>query len=327
VAVEFRILGDVEALSQGRRLDIGHARQRCVLACLLVDVNRPVSADQLIDRVWADNPPHRSRNALAAYVSRLRQLLADDADVELAHGPGGYTLTADPRSVDLHMFREMLSQARATADPADSAALFDRALDLWRGEPFSTLDAPWTNEVRTSLEAERLSAELDRNDAALEAGRHTDLLGGLAATLQAHPLDERVAGQLMLAQYRSGRQAVALETYRRLRNRLVDELGVDPGAKLRQVHEQILAGEDDQPIRVRSAPVVDRPANLRYVTRLLVRLGANDDGVALHHALLAAGEPSPLTAEQASSAPGPAGAGLTGTQAVALALSALRRFG
>jgi DNA-binding SARP family transcriptional activator len=85
--------------------------------------------------------------------------------------------------------------------------------------------------VRTSLEAERLSAELDRNDAALEAGRHTGLLGGLAATLQAHPLDERVAGQLMLAQYRSGRQADALETYRRLRNRLVDELGVDPGAK------------------------------------------------------------------------------------------------
>jgi DNA-binding SARP family transcriptional activator len=215
VAVEFRILGDVEARSQGRRLDIGHARQRCVLACLLVDVNRPVSADQLVDRMWADNPPHRSRNALAAYVSRLRQLLADDADVELAHGPGGYTLTADPRSVDLHMFREMLSQARAAADPADSAALFDRALDLWRGEPFSTLDTPWTNEVRTSLEAERLSAELDRNDAALEAGRHTDLLGGLAATLQAHPLDERVAGQLMLAQYRSGRQADALETYQR----------------------------------------------------------------------------------------------------------------
>jgi predicted ATPase/DNA-binding SARP family transcriptional activator len=274
VAVEFRILGDVEARSQGRRLDIGHARQRCVLACLLVDVNRPVSADQLIDRVWADNPPHRARNALAAYISRLRQLLGGEDDVQIVREPGGYMLSTDAQSVDLHLFRELASRARAAADPVDAAAHFDRALELWRGEALATLDTPWTNAVRTSLEVERLSATLDRNDAALESGCHADVLGELAATALAHPLDERVAGQLMLAQSRSGRQADALETYRRVRNRLVDELGIDPGAKLRQVHEQILAGDDDQPIDVPPAPVVDHhvvPDLPRRATSLIGR--------------------------------------------------------
>ena len=99
------------------------------------------------------------------------------------------------------------------------------------------------NDVRTALEAERLSVALDRNDVALRAGRHAELLGELAAALHAHPLDERLAGQLMLAQYRSGRQADALDTYRQMRDRLVDELGVDPSPALRRVHQQILDGD------------------------------------------------------------------------------------
>ena len=243
MTVEFRLLGDVEARLDGRRLEIGHARQRCVLAALLVDVNRPVPVDQLADRVWADQPPHRARNALAGYLSRLRTLLADAEDVMIAREPGGYALATDALSVDLHRFRHLASQARAAADPRDAVALFDRALDLWRGEPFASLDTPWVNDVRTALEAERLSVALDRNDVALRAGRHTELLVELAAALHAHPLDERLAGQLMLAQYRSGRQADALETYRQMRERLVDELGVDPSPPLRRVHQQILDGE------------------------------------------------------------------------------------
>ncbi len=161
MTVEFRLLGHVEAVLDGRRLDIGHARQRCVLAALLVDVNDPVPADQLIDRVWAADPPHRGRNALAAYISRLRQVL-DGLDVQIVRERGGYTLTADALSVDIHRFRHIASQARATADPVDAAVLFDSALDLWRGEPFATLDTPWINDVRTAFEAERVSATLDR---------------------------------------------------------------------------------------------------------------------------------------------------------------------
>ena len=259
MAMEFRLLGDVEARLDGQRLETGHARQRCVLVALLVDVNRPIPVDQLVDRVWADEPPHRARNALAGYLSRLRNLLAGAGDVRIVREPGGYVLTTNALSVDLHLFRHMAAQARAAADPLEAAALFDKALDLWRGEPFAALDTPWVDEVRTALEAERLSVVLDRNDAALRAGRHAELLGELTAALQAHSLDERLAAQLMLAQYRSGRQAQALDTYRQMRERLVEELGVDPSPPLREVHLQILDGdpgaEAAPPAPVRTRPV------------------------------------------------------------------------
>ncbi|MEN4479551.1 AfsR/SARP family transcriptional regulator [Mycolicibacterium cosmeticum] len=248
MTAEFRLLGEVEVLVDGRGLDAGHARQRCVLVALLVDVNRPVSADTLIDRVWADAPPQKARNALAAYISRLRQLVAGHDGARIVRGPGGYMLQVDAQTVDLHRFRDMVSQARATRNRADAAAMFDAALQLWRGEPFATLDTPWTNEARVSLEAERLSAVLDRNDAALDAGRHGELLNDLTATLHAHPLDERVAGQLMLAQYRCGRQAAALDTYRGMRERLVQELGVDPSPALQAVQQQILDGDPMRPV-------------------------------------------------------------------------------
>jgi predicted ATPase/DNA-binding SARP family transcriptional activator len=259
VTVEFRLLGHVEAFLDGRRLDIGHARQRCVLGALLVDVNEPVPTDQLIDRVWADDLPHRARNALAAYISRLRQIF-DGAGVQIVRERGSYLLKADALSVDIHRFRHIASQARATADPVDAAALFDSALDLWRGEPFATLDTPWINEVRNALEAERVSITLDRNDAALRAGRHADLLGELVLATQAHPLDERLAGQLMLAQFRSGRQAEALETYRLMRERLVEELGVDPSPTLRDVHQRILEGDKEAPRATAPQPKPDREA-------------------------------------------------------------------
>ncbi|MDX1878278.1 BTAD domain-containing putative transcriptional regulator [Mycolicibacterium sp. 141076] len=287
MAVEFRVLGDVEVLVDDRRLDVGHARQRCVLVALLVDVNRPVSSDQLIDRVWADEPPHKARNALAAYISRLRQLFSETDGVQIVRGPAGYALQADPRTVDVHLFRDTLGRARTAPNPAEAAGLFDTALRLWRGEPFATIDTPWANEVRGSLEAERFSAVLDRNDAALGAGRHGEFLNELTTTLQAHPLDERVAGQLMLAQYRCGRQAAALKTYRAMRERLVEELGVDPSPALQAVQQQILDGDPARPVQhhAAAAPAAAEPVVPRRVTRLVGRdddvrrvISAFDDG-------------------------------------------------
>ncbi|WP_234834677.1 BTAD domain-containing putative transcriptional regulator [Mycolicibacterium stellerae] len=242
VAVEFRILGDVEARADGQRLDIGPARQRCVLLALLVDVNRPVPTDQLIERVWSDELPHRARNSLAGYLSRLRQVIAQHG-VQIARQSGGYVLTADPSSIDLHCFRELTVKARAATDPADADGLFEKALAMWRGVPFASLDTPWVNDVRTALEAEHLAVIFDRNDSGLRVGRHGELLAQLAAMAADHPLDERLAGQLMLAQFRCGRQADALETFRAMRERLVEELGTDPGPALRQVHQQILDGD------------------------------------------------------------------------------------
>lgn len=245
MTVDFRLLGDVEVWVDGQRLEVGHARQRCVLVALLVDVNRPVPPDQLIDRIWADQPPHRARNALAAYLSRLRTLFAGAEQVQLTSQPGGYVLATDETSVDLHRFRLLVSEARATANPAEAFLLLGQALDSWRGEPFATLDTPWVNDVRSALEAERLAATLDRNDVGLRAGRHGELLTALVAAMRAHPLDERLAGQLMIAQYRSGRQADALETFQQMRERLVEELGADPSQSLRTVHQQILDGDPD----------------------------------------------------------------------------------
>ena len=234
MTVRFRLLGEIEVLHDERRIDVGHARQRCVLAALLVDVNKPATVDQLIDRVWADRPPYQARNALSAYMSRLRRLLAGVPGVRIGRGPAGYVLTVDALAVDLHEFRHLAAQARAASRPADAAALYGRALGLWRGEPFAAIDTPWFDGVRESLQAERFAVVLDRNDVALRAGRHADLLVELVDAVRAHPLDERLAGQLMLAQYRSGRQADALDTYRRMRERLLEELGADPGLALRR---------------------------------------------------------------------------------------------
>lgn len=244
MTVEFRVLGDIEVRVNGHRLDIGHARQRCVLVAFLLDVNRPIPTDQLVDRVWSDHPPRHSRNALAGYVSRLRNLLADTSGAAaVSREPGGYVLTADPLSVDLYRFRAEVARARATTDPVEVAVLLERALDMWSGEPFAALDTPWVNDARNALQAERFAVELDHNDAALRAGRHAELLVKVSAAHMAHPLDERLAGQLMLAQSRSGRQAEALETYHRIREQLVEELGVDPGSPLRAVYQQIVTGE------------------------------------------------------------------------------------
>src|SRR3954453_20261456 len=107
MGARFSLLGDVEVHLDGRPLDPGHARQRCVLAALLVDVNRTVTAEQLLDRGWSDAPPHRARNALAAYLPRLRSLLADTPDVTIGRGPGGYQLSTDPLSIDVHLFRQL----------------------------------------------------------------------------------------------------------------------------------------------------------------------------------------------------------------------------
>lgn len=273
MTVEFRLLGHVEALLDGSRLEIGHARQQCVLAALLVDANDPVPPDQLIDRVWADDLPHRARNALAAYISRLRQVF-DGTDAQIVRERGAYVLKTDALSVDIHRFRNIASQARATADPAAAADLFDSALGLWRGEPFASIDTPWINQVRDAFEAERVSVTLDRNDAALQAGRHAELVGELVAAARAHPLDERLAGQLMLAQYRNGRQSDALETYRAMRERLVEELGVDPGPALRDVYQRILDGEEHAPRPRAPQPAQEQPpisALPRRATRFVGR--------------------------------------------------------
>ncbi|NKE62108.1 tetratricopeptide repeat protein [Lentzea sp. PSKA42] len=235
--VDIRLLGHVQARIGGRAVELGAAQQRCVLVALVVEPGRPVSADQLVHRVWGDRVPATARGTLRTYLTRLRKVFGG-TDVAIVRRAGGYVFEVDAEAVDLHRFRDLVSRARFEGEHAD--ALFDRALALWNGEPFSGLDTPWINEVRDTVTGEHWAAQLDHADARLRQGRHAELVTDLVAWSHDHPLDERLAGQLILALYRCGRQAEALEHYRRVREQLAEELGVDPGPELRRLHQRIL---------------------------------------------------------------------------------------
>ncbi|MDX3453369.1 BTAD domain-containing putative transcriptional regulator [Streptomyces sp. ME02-8801-2C] len=243
MTVEFDVLGSVEARVDGRIVDLGHARQRCVLAVLLVDANRVVSVDRLLERVWADRPPQRARNTLYGYVSRLRQALAVAEGVGIVRRSGGYVLDVEATAVDLHRFHDLAGRARAAVrneDDEQAALLFGQALGLWRGDAFAGLDTPWFNVLRDHLDKERTAVERDHTDVRLRCGHHTGLPAELSARVKAHPLDERLAGQFILALYRGGRPADALGHYERTRLLLADELGCDPSLPLQRLHRQIL---------------------------------------------------------------------------------------
>ncbi|MFJ1764742.1 BTAD domain-containing putative transcriptional regulator [Amycolatopsis sp. NPDC088138] len=243
MTAEFRLLGDIEARVDGRVVDLGPLRQRSVLAVLLVEANRLVSADQLVERVWAGRPPRSARDTLYSYLHRLRRALASVAGAEIVRQSGGYLISVDEALIDTHRFRELVRQARAADDGSAAMALFDDALALWRGDPFSGVDSSWLNGVRDVLEKERFTAELDLTDRRLEQGQHAELVPELLTRTGEHQWDERLAAQLMLALYRSGRQADALTHYERTRARLAEEFGIDPGADLRRLHQRILTSD------------------------------------------------------------------------------------
>ena len=240
--VEFRLLGDVEVWVDGRLVDVGAARQRSVLVGLLVDAGRAVPVDQLIDRVWGGRPPQRVRPVLYSYVSRLRAALAG-GDVRIERRRDGYAMAVDPVAIDVCRFRREVALARAAADDDGALVAYDRALGLWRGEAFGAMDSVWLAAQRAVLAAERHAAELDRTDVALRFDRYGALVSRVTELAAAHPLDERVAGQLMLALHLSGRAGDALAVSRATRRRLSDELGVDPGPELRRIELAILRGE------------------------------------------------------------------------------------
>ncbi|HEX6339526.1 AfsR/SARP family transcriptional regulator [Umezawaea sp.] len=233
------MLGGVEAWREGARLDVGPARQRCVLAALLVRPGVVVPVDLVVDRVWGDRPPQRVRGTLHTYLTRLRRALPG---VPITHRSGGYVVDVDPETVDLHRFRSLVRLAR-TAPDQDAEVLYARADALWRGEPFEGLDTPWLTGVRAELERERHAVDLDRADLGLRRGDHAALIAPLTSRVERNPLDERLVAQLATALYRAGRQADALDQLRRTRARLADELGVSPGPHLTDLHRRVLAAD------------------------------------------------------------------------------------
>ncbi|MET8758010.1 BTAD domain-containing putative transcriptional regulator [Lentzea sp. NPDC004782] len=232
--LEFGLLGAVEVRDRGQVVEIGHVRQRSVLVALLVEQGWPVPVDRLVDRVWGERAPLRARETLYGYVSKLRKLL----NLDIERSPTGYRLAVDPSDVDLFRFRALVRQGA-----------LDEALGLWRGQALEGLESPWFDALRESLHAERVAAELDRNDAALADGRHTALLPSLRQAVDERPHDERLAAQLMLALHRSGNDAEALRHYETVRRTLADELGADPSKPLQEVHQLILAGGLERPVQ------------------------------------------------------------------------------
>ncbi|MGC7094286.1 BTAD domain-containing putative transcriptional regulator [Amycolatopsis lurida] len=243
MAAEFSLLGAIEARENGRPIALGHARQRQVLAVLLVDADRQVPVGRLVDRVWGERATKGVQATLYSYLSRLRQALSPlTPAASIERGPGGYLLAVDPGTVDLHRFRSLTARARA-AENGQAMALFEQALALWRGEPFATVDSPWFNGLREALHRERFAAELELNDLRLRCGRTGEVVTACSTVLAAQPFNERLAGQLMLALYRSGRTADALACYERTRRHLAEELGVDPGEALTRLHLGILGAD------------------------------------------------------------------------------------
>ncbi len=241
MGARFRLLGEFEAYVDDEPIDIGHSRQRGVLAVLLAEANQIVPTDRLITRIWGDSPPHQARNTLYGYLHRLRHALAHVPDMTIDRRSNGYVATIAPDAVDIHRFAALTTRARATVGEQQRRELLEEALALWQGEPFVGLDVPWLAGLAGALVRQRLAAELDHTDLALKAGRHNELLGSLSERVNEHPLDERLAGQYMLALYRSGQAATALNHYELTRRSLADQLGIDPNESLRQLYLQILS--------------------------------------------------------------------------------------
>jgi DNA-binding SARP family transcriptional activator/tetratricopeptide (TPR) repeat protein len=338
--MEFRILGPVEVWRDGRPVDVGHARQRAVLAVLVLDAGRVVPLEALIDRVWGEDSPRSVRNVVYGYVGRLKALLADGRDpgVSLSRRPGGYLLQAEPDRVDAARFRRMVADA-AVAEGDERARALVEALALWRGPALSGVDSPWLNGMRARLELERAAAVLDLGDIRLRRGEHRALAGELAGQAAAAPADERLIGQLMLALYRCGRQAEALHWFEQTRVNLADELGADPGPDLQALHQQILRADPalgaPGPASPPTAPAprelpadvtafAGRAAELARLDRLLAAPAAAAGAGASLGPADGAGD-RPVTAAVISAVSGTAGVGKTAL-AVHWAHQAVERF-
>ncbi|SCF04400.1 Predicted ATPase [Micromonospora viridifaciens] len=244
--VSFGVLGTLELQVAGRPATPLAPAVRALLARLVVAAGRVVSADALIDALWADQPPTDATNALQLRVSKLRRALATagaSGDLLVTRAPG-YQLAVAPDAVDAYRFERLLDRARGASagdGPAAALACFDEALRLWRGPALADVgEAGWALAEAARLEELRLGAVEDRLELLLEAGRQAEAVADLERLVVAHPLRERLHRLLMLALYRGGRQADAITAYHALRHRLADELGIDPAPELQALAESIL---------------------------------------------------------------------------------------
>ncbi|MFD8085225.1 BTAD domain-containing putative transcriptional regulator [Kitasatospora sp. NPDC059722] len=273
--MQFGILGPLRVSGADGEITISGPRLRAVLALLLLRAGRTVTSDQLAEAVWDARASPNSRTALPSYVMRLRRTLGPEAGGRVVTRNGGYAIELDEGELDLFAFQDLCGRAQALVDSDDPNAaqrVLAEALGLWRGEPLA--DVPDSAVLRREVEAmrsARLRAQHQHVDLQLRLGQHTALLSELPALAEAHPFDERLTARLMLALHRSGRRVEALEVYQASRRVLVGQLGIEPGAELRELHGAMLAddpsllpapgrGGDVLAPPPAAAPGVERPA-------------------------------------------------------------------
>src|SRR6266545_320772 len=250
--MEILLLGPVQARHAGRQINLGVRKQRLVLAVLALEANRPIGIGRLVELMWPYDPPGSARGMIHTYVSGLRAVLSHSGargeGVWLEREGPGYVLRCDPASVDVHRFRAVVADARGCADDARRVELLTEALTLWRGRALADLAAaPVRDRLCRGLEEARLTVLEDFFDTSLCLGRHETVLDELLVQVGEHPDRPRLIGALMLALHYAGRPGEALETYRRFRQRLADELGLDPPPELQELHLDILRADPAPP--------------------------------------------------------------------------------
>ena len=254
--IRLHVLGPVEASADGRPLALGGAKARAVLAMLALEANRTVSADRLVEGLWGEHPPVSAAKMVQTYVWRLRTALGGDDGLRILTRGRGYELRIDPEAVDVCRLERLLATASRVEPDGGGDAARD-ALALWRGPTLSDVaDEPFASTAIRRLEELRVEAAELAVEADLDAGRHHEVAGRIDALIEAHPLRERLHGQRMLALYRCGRQAAALQAFRDARDTLVDEVGVEPGPELRRLHEAIL--RQDPALELEAGPELPR---------------------------------------------------------------------
>jgi DNA-binding SARP family transcriptional activator len=262
--LELRLLGPLELRRDGAPIRLP-AKQRTLLAALALGRGHVVSIDQLAETLWPEKQPADAKHALEAHASRLRNLLGDDATVEAR--PPGYVLEIEPTQVDVTRFEQVVDEVRdlLDADPTRASARAGDALALWRGSALADFQYDtFAEDEIARLEELRLEIEDARLDAELRLGRTSELIGEIEALVAASPLRERRREQLMIALYRSGRQADALEVYSAFRTLLNAELGLEPGRALRDLQQAIL--QQDPTLLLDAAPSAEQPLSLRTVS-------------------------------------------------------------
>jgi DNA-binding SARP family transcriptional activator/tetratricopeptide (TPR) repeat protein len=289
--MKFGILGSLEVREDGAVLPLSGTKQRALLAILLLHANEVVSTDRLVDELWGDSPPDSAVKTLQVHISQLRKSLPGGPDVLLTRAPG-YLLHVEEGELDAERFERLVSEARAQ-QPARACVTLREALALWRGpaladfayESFAQTEAARLEELRMTALEERLAADL-------ELGHHAELVGELESLVARHSLRERLRGLLILALYRSGRQAEALEAYRDARRVLVDQLGIEPSRALKELERRILAQdaalEPERPVEPGPRPegLVGRERELNRLLPLVERALSGEGGM-----VLIAGEP------------------------------------